>query len=150
MDNTYLTTALIIAKIEMKEYPIPAMGLLDIHVELGQQGATRYYFTKVVKVADGSDVVIDSSLSLDIVDKAFTKERNRRIKKAVAERIIEIEIEKNGFHKISGASVGAFNINILKHKYSATIVLRDSAESNGVRYDKVEYPLNIIRLGNVK
>jgi hypothetical protein len=150
MNNTYLTTELIIALIEMQKDPIPAMGLLDIEIKLGQQNALRYFFTKKVKVEDGSTITEDGSCPIVVVNERFDRERNRRVREAVKNKIIEIETEKNGFHKISGACVRVFNIKKVHNAWSATIVLYDSPESKGERYDNCEYPTNIINLGSIK
>jgi len=150
MENTNLTVALIIALIEMEKEPIPAMGLLDIDIEMGQQTSQYYLFIKTVKTADGKTHKLDDALPIGIVNEKFDRERDRRVKEAVKNRIIEIETEKNGFHKISGACVRAFNVKKVHNAWSATVVLFDSPESKGERFDNCEYPTNIITLSRVK
>jgi len=62
----------------------------------------------------------------------------------IKEIIEDFEYYKNGYNKISGNSVKAINIKERKDKYIADIILSEDLGAVETRYNKCEYPKNLL------
>lgn len=149
MNSTYLTTALVIAMIEMKKEPIPKLGLKSIYIE-SDRTSRGYFFDKTVETMSGELVKSNGMLPIELVDNAFNEIKNKRVKEFVAEKIIEITTQENHLKTVSGSYVTVFNVRELKNQWACTVVIGNTEKKTKERRDNVKFPKQIIRLGQVK